>query len=87
MRRAWFGELAGWLRRTDPDLVLSDWGDEEIIPTLWHWSREYGESLPLDREANPVPRRFRDGAQLFFLWPHRLPGIVGPLCRAARRLM
>ena len=38
-------ELARWLKRADPDLVLSDWGDEEIIPTLWRWSREYGESL------------------------------------------
>ena len=47
-------ELARWLQRADPDLVLSDWGDEEIIPTVWRWSREYGVSLPLDREADPV---------------------------------
>jgi DNA polymerase-2 len=58
-------ELAGWLRRTDPDLVLSDWGDEVIIPTLCRWSREHGEPLPLDREAQPVPRRFRDGRSYF----------------------
>ena len=33
-------ELARWLKRPDPDLVLSDWGDEEIIPAVWRWSRK-----------------------------------------------
>ena len=58
-------ELARWLKRADPDLVLSDWGDEEIIPTVWRWSREYGVPLPLDREANPAPRRFSGGRSYF----------------------
>jgi hypothetical protein len=58
-------ELARWLRRADPDLVLSDWGDEEIIPTLWRWSRQYGASLPLDRETAPPPRRFGGGRSYF----------------------
>jgi DNA polymerase-2 len=58
-------ELAALLARTDPDLVLSDWGDEEIIPTLWRWSREYGEKLPLDREPQPAPRRFSGGRSYF----------------------
>jgi len=51
-------ELARCLTRADPDLVLSDWGDEEIIPVLAGWSREHGENLPLDREARPASRRF-----------------------------
>jgi DNA polymerase-2 len=58
-------ELARWLRRTDPDLVLSDWGDEAIIPTVCRWSREYGVPLPLDREAHPAPRRFGGGRSYF----------------------
>ncbi|MFZ5448793.1 MAG: DNA polymerase domain-containing protein [Thermodesulfobacteriota bacterium] len=58
-------ELARWLKRTDPDLVLSDWGDEEIIPILTRWSREYSEPLPLDREARPAPRRFSGGRSYF----------------------
>ena len=58
-------ELAGWLRRADPDLVLSDYGDDVIIPTLWRWSRESGESLPLDREAHPAPRREGPGRSYF----------------------
>ena len=58
-------DLARRLRRADPDLVLSDWGDEEIIPTLWGWSREFGVRLPLDRETGPVARQFR-GARSYF---------------------
>jgi DNA polymerase elongation subunit (family B) len=58
-------ELAGVLQRQDPDLVLSDWGDEEIIPPLWHWSRQHGVPLPLDRETGPVPRRFKNGRSYF----------------------
>ncbi len=57
--------LARWLKQTDPDLVLSDWGDEEIIPTVWRWSREYDENLPLDREAHTPPRRFSGGRSYF----------------------
>jgi DNA polymerase-2 len=58
-------ELSGWLKRVDPDLVLSDWGDEIIVPTLWRWSREYGESLLLDREPHPAPRRCGGGRSYF----------------------
>ena len=58
-------ELARWLKRLDPDLVLSDWGDEVIIPTVWRWSRKYSVPLPLDREPNPAPRRFGGGRSYF----------------------
>jgi DNA polymerase-2 len=58
-------ETARCLKRLDPDLVLSDWGDEEIIPLLWRWSREHGVPLPLDREASPAPRRFTGGRSYF----------------------
>ena len=58
-------ELARWLKRADPDLVLSDWGDEVIIPTVWRWSRKYSVPLPLDREPNPAPRRFGGGRSYF----------------------
>ncbi|MGD0826798.1 MAG: DNA polymerase domain-containing protein [Desulfobaccales bacterium] len=52
------GDLARLFKRLDPDLVLSDWGDKEIIPTLSRWSRETGAPLPLDRERGPVDRKF-----------------------------
>ncbi|MHB8070202.1 MAG: DNA polymerase domain-containing protein [Desulfobaccales bacterium] len=58
-------ELARVLQRQDPDLVLSEWGDEEIIPRLWHWSRCHRVSLPLDREPGLVPRKFKNGRSYF----------------------
>ena len=58
-------ELARALQGQDPDLVLSDWGDEEIIPPLWHWSQQHQAPLPLDRETGPVPRRFKNGRSYF----------------------
>ncbi|MGQ9688887.1 MAG: DNA polymerase domain-containing protein [Desulfobaccales bacterium] len=58
-------EAARWLRRLNPDLVLSDWGDEHIIPPLWRWSRDYRMPLPLDREAGAAPRKFSGGRTYF----------------------
>jgi DNA polymerase-2 len=58
-------ELARIFKHLDPDLVVSDWGDEEIIPALCGWSREYRRPLPLDREAAPPRRRFSGGRSYF----------------------
>ena len=74
-------ELAAWLRRADPDLVLSDYGDDVIIPTLWDWSREYWREPPPGPGSAPGPPARGRRPQLFFLRPHRLSGIVGPFCR------
>lgn len=59
-------EVARQLNRSDPDLVLSDWGDERIIPPLWDWSRRYRLSLPLDREPGPVARRLSSRGRSYF---------------------
>ena len=64
-RRGLVREMAQWLKRANPDLVLSDWGDEEIIPSLTRWSQQYSEPLPLDRETRPAPRRFSGGRSYF----------------------
>jgi DNA polymerase elongation subunit (family B) len=58
-------EVARWLYRVNPDLVLSDWGDEEIIPSLWRWSKECRILLPLDREPVTVARKFSGGRTYF----------------------
>ncbi len=58
-------ELARRLQRADPDLVLTEWGDEEIIPTLTRWSLAAGVRLPLDRETGPVERKF-SGSRSYF---------------------
>ena len=58
-------EAARWLRRVNPDLVLSDWGDEHIIPCLWAWSQTHRVPLPLDREPGTVTRKFSGGRTYF----------------------
>ncbi len=59
-------ELAGFLRRCDPDLILSDWGDEHILPLLWRWSRQYRCPLPLDRDPTPPPRHLTPQGRSYF---------------------
>jgi len=58
-------EVAHWLMKVNPDLVLSDWGDEEIVPPLTRWSTEYRVPLPLDREPGTVARKFTGGRTYF----------------------
>ncbi len=58
-------EVARWLKKINPDLVLSDWGDEEIIPPLWRWSKAGRVPLPLDREPGAVVRKFSGGRTYF----------------------
>jgi DNA polymerase-2 len=58
-------EVARIIKRLDPDVILSDWGDEEIIPVLTRWSREHQVPLPLDREPAPPPRKFNGGRSYF----------------------
>ncbi|MFZ2089707.1 MAG: DNA polymerase domain-containing protein [Desulfobaccales bacterium] len=58
-------EVAGLLRKVNPDLVLSDWGDEDIIPLLWRWSKDARLPLPLDRETGVIPRQFSGGRSYF----------------------
>jgi DNA polymerase-2 len=45
--------LRALLRRHDPDLLLSAWGDTWLLPYLLKLSRRHGISLPLNRD----PRR------------------------------
>jgi DNA polymerase-2 len=58
-------EVARWLTRVNPDLVLSDYGDEDIIPLLWRWSKAARVPLPLDREHGSVARKFSGGRTYF----------------------
>ncbi|MEJ2226519.1 MAG: DNA polymerase domain-containing protein, partial [Syntrophobacterales bacterium] len=58
-------EVARWLHKVNPDLVLSDWGDEHIIPSLWAWSTAHRLPLLLDREPGTVTRKFTGGRTYF----------------------
>ncbi|MFH2037804.1 MAG: DNA polymerase domain-containing protein [Chloroflexota bacterium] len=50
--------LAAELRRYDPDLLLTSWGDTWLLPSLVQACRESGLNLPLNRdESQPVLER------------------------------
>ena len=50
------GHLARLLESEDPDLLLTDWGDEVLIPALVALARAHGVELPWDREPpHPSP--------------------------------
>jgi DNA polymerase-2 len=50
--------LAAELRRFDPDLIMTSWGDTWLLPLLLQISRERGLPLPLNRdESLPVLER------------------------------
>ena len=54
------------MHQQDPDLLISDWGDEYILPKLWHWSRQHRRPLPLDREPAPPPRQLHPRGRSYF---------------------
>ncbi len=52
--------LQAILRRTDPDLLLTRWGDTWLLPWLLGQSRRQGLLLPLSRDASRQPVFFRE---------------------------
>ena len=48
--------FARLLRRHDPDLILSEWGDSTLFPELLRAAKATGVKLPLNRDALPVER-------------------------------
>ena len=56
------GRLA---ERADPDLVLSDWGDEEIIPTLRAGAGSMGRTCPWTGKQTRPPGGSETAAAIF----------------------
>ena len=57
-KRALLVTLAAELRRYDPDVILTSWGDTWLMPCLQQASQETGLSLPLNRdETQPLVER------------------------------
>jgi DNA polymerase-2 len=59
-------EVSRCLANLDPDLIISDWGDERILPRLWQWSQRHRLKLPLDREPRPVSRQVNTRGRSYF---------------------
>jgi DNA polymerase elongation subunit (family B) len=46
--------LARLLKRYDPDLLLTDWGDSTVLPHLLQQAEHYRILLPLNRDSLPI---------------------------------
>ena len=51
------GEIARFLKRFDPDVILSDDGDASLLPFLFSAEERWKTSIPWDREPYPVRRQ------------------------------
>jgi DNA polymerase-2 len=51
------GEIARFLKRFDPDVVLSDDGDASLLPFLFSAEERWKTFIPWDRESYPVRRQ------------------------------
>jgi DNA polymerase II len=61
-------QLNAFLTRYDPDLILTDYGDTAIFPTLLRLARRHRMPLALDREPAPIERRLVTEGQSFFTY-------------------
>jgi DNA polymerase II len=61
-------EINSFLSRYDPDLILTDYGDTVIFPTLLRLARRHRMPLALDREPAPIERRLITEGRSFFTY-------------------
>ena len=52
-------QFAGLLKRHDPDVILSEWGDSTILPLLRQQAERLRSSLPLNRDESAVIQQSR----------------------------
>jgi DNA polymerase II len=52
-------QFAGLLKRHDPDVILSEWGDSTILPLLRQQAERLGSSLPLNRDESAAVQQSR----------------------------
>jgi len=52
-------QFAGLLKRHDPDVILSEWGDSTILPLLRQQAERLRSSLPLNRDESAVVQQSR----------------------------
>ncbi len=50
-------KLNGYLKESDPDLIVSRKGDDRILPILWNWAQREKIPLVLDRDPHPPLRQ------------------------------
>jgi len=60
------GEVEKFLRRFDPDVILSDDGDASLLPLLFSGEKRWKVSIPWDREPYPVKRQIHPKGFSYF---------------------
>jgi len=60
------GEVEKFLRRFDPDVILSDDGDASLLPLLFSGEKRWKISIPWDREPYPVKRQIHPKGFSYF---------------------
>jgi DNA polymerase-2 len=60
------GEVEKFLRRFDPDVILSDEGDASLLPLLFSGEEKWKISIPWDREPYPVKRQIHPKGFSYF---------------------
>jgi len=60
------GEVEKFLRRFDPDVILSDEGDASLLPLLFSGEKRWKISIPWDREPYPVKRQIHPKGFSYF---------------------
>ena len=60
------GEIAGFMKRFDPDVILTDDGDASLLPFLFLAEKRWKASIPWDREPYPVKRQVNPRGYSYF---------------------
>jgi DNA polymerase-2 len=60
------GEIRAFLRRFDPDVILSKDGDASLLPLLFSAEKKWKISIPWNRELHPVNREVRPKGFSYF---------------------
>ena len=59
-------EIEKFLKHFDPDVILSDGGDDSLLPLLFSLERKWKTSIPWDREPYPIQRKVNPKGRSYF---------------------
>jgi DNA polymerase-2 len=59
-------EIEKFLKHFDPDVILSDGGDDSLLPFLFSLERKWKTSIPWDREPYPIQRKVNPKGRSYF---------------------
>ncbi|OGP75078.1 MAG: hypothetical protein A2V86_10155 [Deltaproteobacteria bacterium RBG_16_49_23] len=60
------GEIGRFVKRFDPDVILSDHGDGSLLPFLFSMERKHKTPIAWDREPHPIRRQIDSRGHSYF---------------------